>query len=241
MGAAGETAVAMGVGRLAVSPGVAASAEGSLARAISQLGAGRTALTIDSAGGISAGGEGLAIFRGSQVMAGDTAVGYLGRNGLLYSADTGVAVARLKGLIPQRGAMLEVAEGGSISSLRPIMVDILEMRNGRYLVQLASGETAWVAAGLLALTLIAPDEDAYCRSGGPGVLVRTSGEAVAFENCESGSEVSLLWVNGEPMAIASSDIAAVHYDESAIELAALSGGEAEVDVLDVGDNEPVAI
>ncbi|HEX8226010.1 MAG TPA: hypothetical protein VF605_19560 [Allosphingosinicella sp.] len=197
---------------------------------------------MDSAGGISAGTEGLAIFRGSQVMAGDTAVGYLGRNGLLYSSDTGALVGRLKGMIPQRGAMLEVAERGSVSSLRPIMVDILEMRDGRYLVQLASGETAWIAAGLLALTLIEPGEETYCRDGGgAGVLVRTSGEAIAFESCESGSEVSLVWVDGEPMAIAASDIAAVHYDHSAIELAALSETSSKDEVAEAIENEPVAI
>lgn len=240
-GAAGEAA-ALGVGRLAISPGVATAAEGSLARAISQLGSGRTVLTMDSAGGISAGSEGLAIFRGSQVMAGDTAVGYLGRNGFLYSSDTGALVGRLKGLIPRRGAVLEVAEKGSVSSLRPIMVDILEMRDGRYLVQLASGETAWIEAGLLALTLIEADEDAYCRhGGGAGVLVRTSGEAIAFESCDSGSEVSLVWVAGEPMAIAADDIAAVHYDRWAIELAALSEPTPETEVVEADDNEPVAI
>lgn len=170
------------------------------------------------------------------------AVGDLERNGLLYSSDTGALVGRLNGMIPQRGAVLEVAERGIVSSLRPITVDILETQNGRYLVQLASGETAWIAAGLLALALIEPEEESYCRTGGgAGVLVRTSGEAIAFENCESGSDVSLVWVDGEPMAIAAGDIAAVHYDLSAIELAALSEATSEAETVKAGENEPVAV
>ncbi|MCW2922596.1 MAG: hypothetical protein JWL76_2470, partial [Thermoleophilia bacterium] len=81
-----------------------------------------------------------------------------------------------------------------------MVVDVLELSAGRYLVRLASGETAWIAAGLVTLALLAADEEQSCRNdSSAGVIVRTSGEVVPFDRCEAGSDIIIVW-KGEDAA-----------------------------------------
>lgn len=222
--AGGATAESLAAGtssRLLIGRSALSSVDGSLGRALAELRGGRTVLTIDTGGAISSGPQAIASLRGSQLIAEGRVVGYLER-GSLISSETGTAVGRLRGMIPQSGARLELSNAGITTSTRPMMVDILELSDGMYLVRLASGETAWIPVGFVTLALMGLSDQATCRTGEDrGVLVRTSGESVIFDRCEVGPEVTVLWDRDDAMVVANSEIARILYDSVALELAAL--------------------
>ncbi|MCW2922595.1 MAG: hypothetical protein JWL76_2469 [Thermoleophilia bacterium] len=111
-GLATESFAAGSASRLAISRAVAASVDGNLGRALNGVASGRATLMIHSTGLISSGSEGVAALRGSQIMTGSgRVIGYLDR-GWLVSAESGAAVGRLHGIIPQRGALPEFASSG---------------------------------------------------------------------------------------------------------------------------------
>lgn len=142
-------------------------------------------------------------------------------DGVIYDLDGSVAIARLRGAIPGSAVPLEFTGGASGYSLRPILVDVLELRGGRYLVKLASGQEAWVPVGALALGVMALDDEGSCATdSGAGLLIRTSGEPFQFDRCDERDGVVVLETGMGPGAIAKEEVARVLFGEEAMQFVA---------------------
>lgn len=226
-GGAGVSVAGRAAGaRLMIEPGVTVAGEGTLARALTGVERGSHVLLIENSGLIRSGTQGLASLYGTELTVSGRALGTL-RNGVLFEAESGLAVGRLRAAIPQAGVELQLVNGGVVTTVRPMLVDVLELTQGRYLVRLASGETAWVTTGIAALGLTAAMESAECEpNSGAGLFVRTSGEAIEFDSCEALDGAYLLRSGDELLAIAASERADISYGSFARELATSQGNSA---------------
>jgi hypothetical protein len=118
-------------------------------------------------------------------------VGYLSKvDGAIYEYTPGGsrALGVLDGFTAENGVELTPNVDGTtaVEILRPrVMVRVLEIENGRYLIQLPNGTTGWIGAGTLSLMILALDQQQQdCPDNAPGALLRTSGEEIPFARCQ---------------------------------------------------------
>jgi hypothetical protein len=219
-GALAESEAVTGISRLAVAPEVASAAEGDFGAMLQEVASGRAVLTVEQDGLIRAGTQGLARLEGDAFYAQGRELGYL-RDGYLYQLDNSTALGRLRGTLPGRDIPLEFTDGVSAPNLRPMIVDVLRLENGRYLIRLANGSEAWIPmAALFGITLVGAADAGDCDpSRGEGVVVRTSGEPISFSQCERQDDVLVLQTANGPVVLDPDEAGEVIYGSSEIQLA----------------------
>jgi len=221
---AGETAAT----RVLLQRGLTSGSEGVLGGAMAEVSAGEATLLIDRAGVIRYAGGELGRLQGRGLVFRDQAIGSLER-GYLYEAGGTAPIGRLRGVIPGPGVRVQLETGDSFVTLRPMLVDVMELSNGRYQVMMASGETAFVDTPLAALAVMsaAAVSDVCGDETGGGLLLRTSGEPVAFTDCADDSRVIVLQTDDGPVMIDRTEVQNVLRGEAAYELAGMDAGGAE--------------
>jgi hypothetical protein len=196
-----------------------AAQRGVLREALHRVTAGGTRiaqLSIGRNGVISADGQTIAVLEASGgriVVSGGRGAGVLD-NGMIYEVGSGgqrVAVAALRGFVPSRGVRVGSTNGGAELRIlhRNVVVDVLQVNNGFYLIRLPGGATEWAAAELVALALVAADSDNRSCPASPGLLVRTSGQAIAFDSCTAGDGAMRLETASGAVVVDSLDIASI--------------------------------
>lgn len=211
--------------RLMVAPEAATAARGAFGSAMEGLASGQRVLLVDASGVIRAGSRGVASLQGETLFIENRAAATL-RNGYLYTMDGGPAVGRLRGAIPARDVWLEFMDGTSAPNLRPMLVDVLRLENGRYLVRLANGTEAWLPVAALGLAVLGTHETGECDPNrGAGVLVRPSGEPVSFSSCERQEDVLVLQTDDGAVAVAPDQAQEIIYGPSGIRFAQSIVGE----------------
>lgn len=221
VGAVARSAVVeVGASRLLVSDPLVglAARRGVLSSALYRLTGGGTRiaeLSIERSGLIRAGGERLATLEtsGGRIVAGGRVHGIV-NNGIVYEYGPGgeqMAIARLRGFLPSRGiSVTRASDGSQVFVLqRNVFVDVLEINNGFYLIRLPGGHTEWIGAEFVALAMIAAADDDRACPEGAGVLVRTSGLAIPFDQCWRGDGVYQLQTPEGAIVIDGLDVTAV--------------------------------
>jgi hypothetical protein len=172
----------------------AAAEEGVLSRSLYELTrAGPITLDISEAGTITYEGSELgALTADGEIVArtpgGARLVGRLS-DGRLWDVDStgGLAspVGRLRGFVPSRGIRLLDAPGGGtrVAILRNnLAAEVLQIHEGWYEVRLPSGETGWLPAALVLLSVGKSSDERTCPPG-EGTLVLASGRVIPFRQC----------------------------------------------------------
>lgn len=155
--------------------------------------------------------------------------------GTLYEFAEGggkVAVGQLRGFIPGRAVRFPGYGGGSAIQIQEggILVDVLQIHEGRYLIRLANRSPEWVGPEVVALTLVAAAGDrTECPQESHGVLIRQSGETIEFERCERSSGVYRLETPEGLVVVDAADVretvAAMIVADAASAAVPLTGGE----------------
>lgn len=111
-----------------------------------------------------------------------------------YVSGSARAIGNLRGFTADSGVHLFADPFGN-SSLQVLaphsVVDVVGLRDGRFLVRLVGGRLGWVdPSNLTAMALLAASQTVHsCPREGDGVAVRSNGQRVAFESCaRSGRE-----------------------------------------------------
>ncbi|WP_444853771.1 hypothetical protein [Sphingosinicella sp.] len=212
----------------------AAARRGVISETLQQVTAGGTrtaALTIERGGLIRAGFEPIARLElgGGRLIAQGEAVGVL-EGGTIYEFVNGgrVPVAALRGFIPSRGVAISSANGTSrVHIQRNLFVQVLEIRDGFYRIRLPGGQVEWLAAELVALTMVAAANDADNCGDSLGLLIRASGQSIAFDNCSRGDGFLHLETADGMMLIDNSDVAEIipaHLEDTMARAVRFTGG-----------------
>jgi hypothetical protein len=171
--------------------------EGSLANAFAELtnNGQRTArLGLSQNGTITASGQPIAsLDADGNIFAADRKIGFVNAaDTRLYQISSNGStspIAVIRGFVPENGVQLiSQVDGTLIRILRSdVVVDVIAIRNGQYLVRLASGDIGLIPSsavrnlallGLVQLIAACPED------GREGAVVRHDGEVIRFKRCE---------------------------------------------------------
>lgn len=191
----------------------AAAEEGVLSRSLYELTrAGPITLDITEAGTISYEGSELGALTAdgeivARTPAGARLVGRLSEGRLWNVNSTGGLanpVGRLRGFVPSRGIRLLDTPGGAtrVAILHDnLSAEVLRIHDGWYEVRLPSGETGWLPAALVLLSIGKSADQRTCPAG-EGTLVLATGRSIPFQRCtEENTTLHLVLLDGSDVIV----------------------------------------
>lgn len=195
----------------------------------------RTAfLNVNRSGLIHAGGERIAILdkASGAIRNGSGVIGGI-RNGRLVEYGAGgqeIVIGEVRGFISSHVGRTGGA-GAGLMIRRNAMVEVTELRNGKYLVRFTDGYETWIGADFVALALVAAEADSNVCEDAPGAVVRKSGETIPYLRCTRSEGARILQTATGPIVMDERDVAAA--------VAGQLAGEALTDAVSLAGGEKV--